>query len=339
MKLRPFLLGLAFVSGLMLQITGQNEPPEVATAVTSVPAVIIRGSDSMIDMVNKLAQAFHESSFPMPTVTGGGSGVGIASLADATADICTMSRPMKPAERTRIENAGRVVTEIVVAYDAVAVWVHESCPLKAISLDQLRALWMTGDVRTFEALGAKSPAGEIHLIGRPNSSGQYSLFSDLVRGPDARAKILGSITEERTEAAALEAVASDPLAMAYARPAATAKGVKRLDIAPTTGAKPIAATPAFIANGTYPLSRPLYYYTTDADEPGTKDFIAFTKSAAGQKIVEESGFTPLPSNKTAQRSTGCTKCRLITGLLGSAGAALALVAWRVAHARLRRKPS
>jgi phosphate transport system substrate-binding protein len=86
--------------------------------------------------------------------------------------------------------------------------------------------------------------------------------------------------------------------MGWARPEQSDTGVKMLPVAPKTGATPLAPTPQTISDGTYPLSRPLYFYTTKPEEPGVSEFIDFVESDAGQKIVSQRGFTALPAKNT-----------------------------------------
>ena len=51
-----------------------------------------------------------------------------------------------------------------------------------------------------------------------------------------------------------------------------------------------------MANGTYPLVRRLYLYTTNTtNHPLAKDFIDFALSPEGQEVVASNGFVPLAS--------------------------------------------
>ena len=48
-----------------------------------------------------------------------------------------------------------------------------------------------------------------------------------------------------------------------------------------------------IKNGTYPLSRKLYFYTLGEPSSGARAFIDFVLSPQGQKIALENGFIPV----------------------------------------------
>lgn len=67
------------------------------------------------------------------TVTGGGTGVGIAALMDNTTDIAMASRPIKFSEKMKAKAAQTDIEETIVAYDALAVVVHPSNPVKQLT--------------------------------------------------------------------------------------------------------------------------------------------------------------------------------------------------------------
>jgi phosphate transport system substrate-binding protein len=89
-------------------------------------------------------------------VTGGGSGTGIAALINGATDICQSSRPLAENERRQVRaKFGRDPVEMPVAMDGLAVFVHESSPLKAITLPELKAIY-TGGVKSWRELGSTS---------------------------------------------------------------------------------------------------------------------------------------------------------------------------------------
>ena len=104
-------------------------------------------------MVN-LAQAWSEAyALPEPRVSvevsGGGSGTGIASLINGTVDIANCSRAMKPSEKEKaIQNTGKEPQEIIVGFDALAVYVNKNNLLEEISLEQLAGIYCEGGSTT-----------------------------------------------------------------------------------------------------------------------------------------------------------------------------------------------
>ena len=92
-------------------------------------------------------------------MAGGGSGVGIAALIKGTIDIANASRNMKPAEIEQAKkNTGKDAKEIIIGYDALAVYVHKNNPLNEISIEQLGELYKEGgSITKWSQLGIKVP--------------------------------------------------------------------------------------------------------------------------------------------------------------------------------------
>ncbi|MGH8245080.1 MAG: substrate-binding domain-containing protein, partial [Gammaproteobacteria bacterium] len=119
--------------------------------------ITIKGSDTMVILGQRWAEHYM-SKFPgtVVQVTGGGSGTGIAALINGATDIAESSRPLSAKEQAQIKTQfGSNAVEIPVAMDGLAVFVHDSNPLKTISITQLKAIY-TGKVTTWRELGAAS---------------------------------------------------------------------------------------------------------------------------------------------------------------------------------------
>jgi len=85
----------------------------------------IKGSDTMLPLSQKEAESYMKiNSAAKVTVTGGGSGVGIASLIEGTTDLAQASRKIKMDEKIKLQEAGITYKEVVVAFDALAVVVN-----------------------------------------------------------------------------------------------------------------------------------------------------------------------------------------------------------------------
>ncbi len=117
--------------------------------------ITVKGSDTMVILGQRWAEHYM-GKFPgtVVQVTGGGSGTGIAALINGATDICQSSRPLDEKERGQIRaRFGKDPVEIPVAMDGLAVFVHDSNPLKAITLPELKAIY-TGKARTWRELGS-----------------------------------------------------------------------------------------------------------------------------------------------------------------------------------------
>jgi len=132
------------------QVKSEGTPAEKKT-------VTVKGSDTMVILGQRWAEHYM-SKFPgtVVQVTGGGSGTGIAALINGATDICQSSRPLDAKERAQIKTKfGKEPVEIPVAMDGLAVFVHESNPLPAVTLAQLKAIY-TGQIGRWRELGPTS---------------------------------------------------------------------------------------------------------------------------------------------------------------------------------------
>ncbi len=251
-------------------------------------AVTLKGSDTMVILGQRWAETYM-ASHPgeVIQVTGGGSGTGIASLINGTTQICQSSRPMKPDERRLLaEKYGQEPIEIVVARDGVTIYVHEDCAVRELTLAQVRAVY-DGSVRNWSALGG--PDAPIIPYSRENNSGTYAYFKEhVLDGGDFAADVQ---TLPGT-AAVVNAITQDVRGIGYGGDA-YAKGVRMVALkadAASAGSLPSDST---IANGSYPLTRPLYFYLRAAAEGEVQAFIDFCLSAEGQRVVREVGYFPI----------------------------------------------
>jgi phosphate transport system substrate-binding protein len=256
----------------------------VSCAALAKP-VTVKGSDTMVILGQRWAEEFMKKNPTLKIqVTGGGSGTGVAALINGTTDIAMSSRPMKEAEeeklRTRFNTPG---TEISVAKDGVTFYVNESNPLNALTLEQLRGIYL-GDITNWKEVGG--PDAQIVLYSRENSSGTYVFVKDtLLKGEDFAA----SAQTLPGTAAVVNAVAKEKLGIGYGG-AAYAKGIKELKI--KVGNEEISADLANIQSGKYPLSRDLYFYVRGKSGE-VKSFIDFALSPEGQALVSKVGYFPL----------------------------------------------
>jgi phosphate transport system substrate-binding protein len=218
-------------------------------------------------------------------VTGGGSGTGIAALINGTTDIAQSSRPMEDSERAEIQKATEApVEEHVVARDGVKVYVHSSNPVASVTIEQLAGVY-TGKITNWKELGG--PDRPITVYSRENSSGTYVFFKEhVLDGADfapATQTLPGT-------AAVVNAVTRDENGIGYGG-IAYGDGVRHVPVA-KAGAAPIEANETTIMDGTYPLSRPLYWYLTKRTPASAREFLDWAKSPEGQAHVKDVGYFP-----------------------------------------------
>jgi phosphate transport system substrate-binding protein len=220
-------------------------------------------------------------------VTGGGSGTGIAALINGTTDICQSSRPMKEDEKRKLRDRFQTMgTEIPVAKDGLSVYLHESNSVRELTIEQVRGIY-TGETTNWRQVGGSDAL--ITLYGRENSSGTYVYFKDhVLLGRDYAARVQ---TLPGT-AAVVNAVARDPNGIGFGG-AAYAKGVRDCAIRQQAGSPAVMPTPQTVQDGSYPITRYLYFYTRLKPGGDVKKFVDWVLSADGQSVVAKVGYFPV----------------------------------------------
>lgn len=248
--------------------------------------ITVKGSDTMVIMAQRWAEAYmakHPGT--VVQVTGGGSGTGISALINGTTDICNSSRPMKSAERAKLqERYATLGVEIKSAKDGLSVYVNDASPVKELSVDQLRDVYL-GRIVNWKQLGG--PDAKIIVYGRENNSGTYAFFKDHVLGGKDYVATMQSMPGT---AAVVNAVSKDPNGIGYGG-MAYAKGIRILPL--KNGAGPaIAPSATTVGNGAYPLSRYLYMYTAQRPSGAVKEYVDWILSPEGQAIATQVGYFP-----------------------------------------------
>src|SRR5438270_7212013 len=255
-----------------------------AICLTRADTLVIKGSDTLgAKLVPQLAEEF-KAQHPGTTfnIAAEGSTTGIAAIIDGTAQIGMASRPTKPEEVAAAKAKGVNFKETIVAYDGIAVIVSSANPVKSLTKKQVEQIF-TGDVADWSAVGGSG--GKISVYTRNTSSGTYSEFKELAMkkrdyAPDSQ-KMAGN------EQIAQE-VGKKPNGASYVRLAyVKASGIKVVAI---DGAMPSKES---VLGKAYPYARPTFCYTNGEPTGLAKQFVDFTVSDAGQKIVEQVGFVPI----------------------------------------------
>jgi phosphate transport system substrate-binding protein len=278
-RVRPLALAFALVCALSAPGAA---PAHAARGIT------LKGSDTMVILAQRWAETYMKANRgKIVQVTGGGSGTGIAALINGTTDICMASREMKNAEKTKLRDRFQTMgVEIPVARDGLAVYVHASNPVKSIDLDQLRRIYV-GEITNWKDVGGADQP--ITVYGRENSSGTYVFFKDhILKGKDfsPRTQTLPGT------AAVVNAVAQDTHGIGYGG-AAYAKGVRDLALSFGPGKPAVLPSAPTVADGSYPLSRYLYFYVRNKPAGDVRLFIDWVVSAEGQALATKVGYFPL----------------------------------------------
>jgi phosphate transport system substrate-binding protein len=255
------------------------------------------GSDTMVNLAQAWAEAYAKVEPGVSVeVSGGGSGIGIAALINGTCDIANSSRQLEPEEVEKCKTKhGHEPKEFMVGYDALSIYVHPSNPINEISIEELSEIYREGGkFDKWSDLGIKIPGGkdQIVRVSRQNNSGTYHYFRETVVGKKADFK-LGS-RDMNGSKDVVELVSRTPGAIGFSGMGYATKAVKTLKVAKKKGGPYVAPSISTTLDKTYPIARPMFMYTPGQPPAHAQKYIDWILAPAGQKIVEETGYVPLP---------------------------------------------
>ena len=259
------------------------------------------GSDTMVNIAQAWAEQYHQKH---PTISvqvlGGGSGVGIASLINGTCDLANTSRKMKDTEIGAAKaKRNAEPKEIIVGYDALAVYVHKDNPLDGISMEELADIYgEEGETTHWSQLGVtegKLAAKPITRVGRQSGSGTYIYFREAVLGKKKDFK-LGSVDQSGSKDV-VALISRTPTAIGYSGMGYDMPGVKMLRVSKRRGQQAVAPTVENARRATYPITRPLQIYVLGQPAGTIKEYLDWILSSEGQKIVLDLGYVPLKPNE------------------------------------------
>ncbi len=269
-------------------------PGGPAFAQQKAKAIQIKGSDTMVNLGQAWAEAFSKSHPGVNiAVTGGGSGTGFSALINGTCDIAESSRAIEAKEIAQAEAKGVKPNQETVALDGIAIVVNLKNPVKNLTIDQLREIFM-GNIVNWKTIGGANKS--IVILSREFNSGTHIFFKEHVlrrgnaKGPEefSPAALMMPSSQAIADEIAGNENAVGYYGMGYISPRqkviAVAKDAKSPFIEPTLEA---------VKSSTYPISRPLYIYTNGKPQGIIKDFMDFVYSKEGQEIVKKIDFVPI----------------------------------------------
>ncbi|RJQ48860.1 MAG: PstS family phosphate ABC transporter substrate-binding protein [Desulfobacteraceae bacterium] len=253
-----------------------------------------KGSDTLVNLALAWAERYMQEHPEIRiSVTGGGSGTGIASLMNRTADIANASREMKTEEVRAAQANGIIPVELVVARDAIAVVVNPFNPVNALTLQQISDIY-TGKITNWRKVGGEDRP--IVLLSRESNSGTYVyVLEQVIRMGELKSKLLFSpdtLLMPSSEGISTE-VRQNPNAIGYDGLGYVTQDQKVLAVARDADSPYVLPSIATVNDGSYPISRSLYMYT--AGEPGgqMKTYLDWVLGPLGQELVSKLGFVPL----------------------------------------------
>ena len=253
-----------------------------------------KGSDTMVNLALAWAEEYQKiNPDVIISVTGGGSGTGIAALINGTVDIANASRQMKDVEYENAFSNGKNPNEIIVARDAIAIIVNPNNPIDSLTLKQISDIY-SGKINNWIEIGGEDRP--IVRLSRETNSGTHVYFLEVVlRLGDKEAKTLFS--QDTLLLPSSEGISSEvrinPNAIGYDGLGYVTPDLKVIAVAKDENAHYVLPSVETVNNNSYPIARDLYMYIDGEPTGVIQEYLAWIFSPEAQRIVKDLGFVPI----------------------------------------------
>jgi len=252
----------------------------------------VKGSDTMVNLALAWAETYMDLHPDVRiSVTGGGSGTGIAAMINGTVDIANASREMKAEEIAAAQANGITPVEHTVAQDAIAVVVNPRNPVTRLTLQQISDIYL-GRITNWREVGGENRP--IVLLSRESNSGTYVYFlenvvrlgqdNDWLFSPD-------TLLMPSSEGISAE-IRQNPNAIGYDGLGYVTPDQQVVAVAQDRNSPYVLPGVDTVNDDSYPISRPLFMYTAGQPDGRIKDYLDWILGD-GQALVTTLGFVPL----------------------------------------------
>ena len=290
---------LPLLSGLLLALCLLSVSCSASASAQSSPETTAyienKGSDTIVNLALAWAE-FYQSEYPdvRISVTGGGSGTGIAALINGTVDIANASRQIKAEEIEEAQSNGVDPVEFVIARDAIAVIVNPENPVEKLTLQQISDMY-SGKINNWSEVGGDDRP--IVRLSRETNSGTHVYFLETVLrlGQSDNDTLFSRDTLLLPSSEGIIAeVRQNPNAIGYDGLGYVPSDLKMIAIAKETGGEYVLPSIETVNDATYPIARDLYMYTAGEPTGAVKVYLGWIiTSDEAQGIVKELGFVPI----------------------------------------------
>ncbi|MDP1548498.1 MAG: PstS family phosphate ABC transporter substrate-binding protein, partial [Anaerolineales bacterium] len=268
--------------------------------------IITAGSSTVFPVSERMAELFQQEGYEgNVTVDSIGTGAGFERFCVAgETDISNASRAIKSSEKEACQSIGREPLEFRIGTDALAVVVSSQNDfVTSISLEDLAKVF-SGQAKLWSDLDASYPAEAIKVYSPGSDSGTFDYFVEAVMAPafekDAEkgeAALLGleGVQLSEDDNVLVQGVAGDKYAIGYFGYAYYVENTSTLTALNVNEVEPSQAN---VDNGSYPLARPIFIYSTAEimqEKPQVAAFIGFYLSQLDDNIIDV-GYFPAPKN-------------------------------------------
>jgi len=268
--------------------------------------IITAGSSTVFPVTERMAELFQNEGYTGNiTVDSIGSGAGFERFCKTgETDISNASRPIKSGEVESCQAIGREPLEFRVGTDALAIVVSKDNDFVTnISMDELMLIF-SGQVKTWNELNPAYPAEAIKVYSPGADSGTFDYFVEAVLQPafekdfeKGKAALLGleGVQLSEDDNVLVQGVAGDKYAIGYFGYAYYIENTGKLTALSVNDVEP---NQKHVDDGTYPLARPLFVYSTAKimqEKPQVAAFIGFYLANLDDNILDV-GYFPAPRN-------------------------------------------
>lgn len=289
--LRLFLIVILIFALSSCSTPSASDNPQ---STTSTEYIQNTGSDTIVNLALAWAERYQTLRPEVRiSVSGGGSGTGIAALINGTVDIANASREIKDEEVASAQANGIEPKEFVISRDAIAVIVNPENPIEQLTIQQVSDIF-SGKYNNWRELGGEDRP--IVRLSRESNSGTHVYFlENVLRLGDKENKTLfaqNTLLLPSSEGIVSE-VSDNPNAIGYDGLGYITPDLKVIAIAEDSESPFIIPSIETVNDGTYPIARDLYMYTAGEPAGGLKDYLSWIVSPEAQEIVSELGFVPI----------------------------------------------
>jgi phosphate transport system substrate-binding protein len=289
------LFRLLLLSFLLALTACGNGSGQTSSQPQTTAYIQNKGSDTIVNLALAWAETYQgEHPEISISVTGGGSGTGIAALINKTVDIANASRQIKQEELDQAKANGVEPVEFVVAKDAIAVIVNPENPVTHLTLQQISDMY-SGKINNWKDVGGEDRP--IVRLSRETNSGTHVYFLEkVIRLGDKNNKTLFSTDTLLLPSSEgiINEVRDNPNAIGYDGLGYVPPDLKMIEVGRDDAGPFVLPSIATVNDGSYPVARDLYMYTAGQPTGAVKDYLDWiTTSTEAQKIVAQLGFVPI----------------------------------------------
>jgi len=293
-KILPLIIIAVFIVGGCSNQSPSVSDQTIKATASSGAYITNTGSDTIVNLALAWAEKY-QSLHPniSISVSGGGSGVGIASLINRTVDIANASRQIKTEELDQAKKNGVDPKEFVVARDAIAVIVNPENPVSQLTMQQVSDIY-SGKINNWSEIGGENRP--IVRLSRETNSGTHVYFLENVlrmgKKDDKTFFAQDTLLLPSSQGIVSE-VLDNPNAIGYDGLGYITPDLKVIAIAKTNQEPYILPSIESVNAGSYPIARDLYMYTAGDPKGAIKEYLDWIMSPDGAEIVSELGFVPI----------------------------------------------